>query len=164
ADIGRSEEGDPFLVMELLDGVSLSALLRSSRKLPAERTLHIGAQIADGLAAAHEAGIVHRDLKPDNVFLVTRRGTADYVKLLDSGLAKLVDPGSPALTRAGVVLGTPQYMSPEQCESKVEVDARSDVYAVGVLLYQMLTGCLPFDGETMGEILIKHVSDPPIPL
>jgi len=167
ADIGRSEEGDPFLVMELLDGVSLASVLRSSRKLPLERVLHIGAQIADGLAAAHDAGIVHRDLKPDNVFLVTRRGAADYVKLLDFGLAKLVAtewPGSPALTRAGVVLGTPQYMSPEQCESKGDIDARSDVYAVGVLLYQMLTGCLPFDGSTMGEILIKHVSDPPIPL
>jgi serine/threonine-protein kinase len=162
-DIGKTDAGEHFLVMEHLKGQSLADLLRAEGRLAVPRALRIGAQIAQGLAAAHAAGIVHRDLKPDNVFLVSRRGEPDFVKLLDFGLAKLIDPGSPALTRAGVVLGTPQYMSPEQCESRGNIDHRSDIYAVGVLLYQMVTGVLPFDGQSMGEILIKHVSDPPLP-
>ncbi len=161
-DFGRTPDGDSFFVMELLEGTSLAGLLERERVLSTRRALRIAAQIADALGAAHAAGILHRDLKPDNVFLVTRGGKPDFVKILDFGLAKLLDRAGPSqLTRAGVVLGTPQYMSPEQCESKVTIDARSDVYALGVLLYHMLTGTVPFDGKTMGDILVQHVSATP---
>jgi tRNA A-37 threonylcarbamoyl transferase component Bud32 len=163
-DFGRSPSGEHFFVMELLAGKSLADVLREEGRLALGRALRIAAQIADALAAAHAAGIVHRDLKPDNVFLVPRHGDPDFVKILDFGLAKLQDGGGARITKAGVVLGTPQYMSPEQCESRPTIDARSDVYALGVLLYQMLSGAVPFDGSTMGEILVKHVGREPPPL
>jgi tRNA A-37 threonylcarbamoyl transferase component Bud32 len=162
-DFGQSAAGDHFFVMELLSGRALSEVLAREKRLPPARALKIAAQMADALAAAHAAGIIHRDLKPENVVLVDRQGDKDFVKLLDFGLAKLTDGRSAPQTRAGVVLGTPQYMSPEQCESKA-VDARSDIYALGVLLHQMLGGSVPFDGQTMAEILIKHVNQPPPPL
>jgi tRNA A-37 threonylcarbamoyl transferase component Bud32 len=160
-DFGQSG-GDHFFVMELLSGRSLAEVLAKEKRLAPPRALAIAAQIADALAAAHAAGVIHRDLKPENVLLVNRHGDRDFVKLLDFGLAKLLDGKHGKLTKAGVVLGTPQYMSPEQCESRT-VDARSDVYALGVLLYQMVTGAVPFDGQTMAEILVKHVHEPPPP-
>jgi eukaryotic-like serine/threonine-protein kinase len=170
-DFGQTRDGDHFFVMEWLDGSSLAEVLERERSLSPTRTVRIAVQIADALGAAHKNGIIHRDLKPDNVFLVTRMGNRDFVKLLDFGLAKLIDIGGRGgqvgdgqLTKAGVVLGTPQYMSPEQCESKGPIDARSDVYGLGVLLYQMVAGRLPFDGRTMGDILVQHVSQPPPPI
>ncbi|HKA89748.1 MAG TPA: serine/threonine-protein kinase [Haliangiales bacterium] len=163
-DYGQTHEGEYFFIMELLSGRSLADLMRLEGALTPERALHIGAQVADALAASHAVGIVHRDLKPDNVFLIHRRGDGDFVKLLDFGLAKIShESGGEGITRRGVILGTPQYMSPEQCESMSAVDPRSDVYSLGILLYQMTTGSVPFDGDGMGEILIRQVNEPPQP-
>src|SRR5688572_14123181 len=130
------------------------------------RSLHIGAQIANALAAAHASGVIHRDLKPDNIMLMNRLGDPDFVKVLDFGLAKMfaATDASAVQTAIGVLLGTPQYMSPEACESKRDIDHRTDIYALGVLLFQMMTGVLPFDGESMGEVLVKQVTAlPPAP-
>ena len=163
-DFGQSPEGDHFFVMEYVDGKTLAQILARERILDVRRALHVSAQIALALAAAHAAGIIHRDLKPDNVMITTRSGDTDFVKLLDFGLAKVMaEGGVKNLTAAGVILGTPQYMSPEACESK-KVDHRTDVYALGVLLFQMLCGQVPFDADTMGGVLIKQVTQaPPAP-
>ena len=160
-DFGASPDGDPFFIMEYVDGKTLAQVLSRERILDVGRALHITAQIALALGATHAAGIIHRDLKPDNVMLSLRNGDPDFVKLLDFGLAKVAAEGSvKALTAAGVILGTPQYMSPEACESK-KVDHRTDIYALGVLLFQMLCGQVPFDADTMGGVLIKQVTQPP---
>jgi serine/threonine-protein kinase len=164
-DFGATPEGDHFYIMEYLEGKNLASVLGAEAVLETRRALHIGAQIASALAAAHAAGVIHRDLKPDNVMLTMRLGDPDYVKLLDFGLAKMFAAGSISAvkTAAGVLLGTPQYMSPEACESRTTLDHRTDIYALGVLLFQMMTGALPFDGETMGEILVKQVTQLPPP-
>src|SRR5579863_9793547 len=163
-DFGITPENDHFYIMEYLEGQTLAGLLTKDRVLDVMRALHIGAQIANALAAAHAAGVIHRDLKPDNVMLTNRLGDPDFVKLLDFGLAKMFTGGAGAVkTAAGILLGTPQYMSPEACESKPGVDHRTDIYALGVLLFQMTTGSLPFDGETMGEVLVKQVTQLPPP-
>ncbi len=164
-DFGQSDEGEHFYIMEYLEGRTLADVLQQERVLPVQRSLHITAQIAGGLAAAHSCGIIHRDLKPDNIMLLDRLGDHDFVKVLDFGLAKMIhDSASAKLTAAGVVLGTPQYMSPEACESKRDIDHRSDIYCLGILLFQMVTGQVPFEGQSMGEILVKHVSAaPPAP-
>jgi serine/threonine-protein kinase len=159
-DFGATPDGRSFIVMELLEGVSLRRVLRREKRLGEARAAHVGAQIAGALAGAHGAGIVHRDLKPQNVMLVPRPRDPDFVKLFDFGVAKLLDPDSSGVeTRAGVVLGTPRYMSPEQAESR-PVDNRSDVYALGILLYEMVTGEVPFDG-TVREVLQKHMMAAP---
>jgi hypothetical protein len=161
-DFGQTEDGVHFFIMEYLDGRTLAEELATYGVLDAPRSLHIAAQIVTALAAANDAGIIHRDLKPDNAMLINRLGDPDFVVLLDFGLAKfLSDADARKLTAAGVVLGTPHYMSPEACESKPNVDHRCDVYSLGVLLFQMLTGQLPFTGESMGEVLVKHVVQPP---
>ena len=164
-DFGVTPEGDHFYIMEYLEGLTLAAVLSAESILDIIRALHIGAQIASALAAAHAAGVIHRDLKPDNVMLTTRLGEPDFVKLLDFGLAKMFAGGgvSAVKTAAGVLLGTPQYMSPEACESRGNLDHRTDIYALGVLLFQMMTGVLPFDGDTMGEVLVKQVTQLPPP-
>jgi tRNA A-37 threonylcarbamoyl transferase component Bud32 len=161
-DFGQSPEGDYFFIMEYLEGRTLAQVLQADRVFDVQRALHVGAQIASALGAAHAAGIIHRDLKPDNVMLTMRLGDPDFVKILDFGLAKMfMGDGAVNLTAAGVVLGTPQYMSPEACESKRDVDHRTDIYALGVLMFQMLCGQVPFDGQSMGEILIKQVMHAP---
>jgi len=164
-DFGVSPEGDHYYIMEYLEGSNLASTLSQAAVLDIRRALHIGAQIASALAAAHAAGVIHRDLKPDNVMLTSRLGDQDFVKLLDFGLAKMFAAGnaSAVKTAAGVLLGTPQYMSPEACESRPNLDHRTDIYALGVLLFQMMTGVLPFDGETMGEVLVKQVTQLPPP-
>jgi tRNA A-37 threonylcarbamoyl transferase component Bud32 len=163
-DFGQAPSGEHFFIMEYLEGQTLAQVLERERGLRVPRALHVAAQIASALAAAHAAGIVHRDLKPDNIMLVPRLGDPDFVKVLDFGLAKMFADGGAQLTAAGVVLGTPQYMSPEACESRKTLDHRTDIYALGVLLFQMVTGTLPFDGDTMGDILIKQVIHaPPAP-
>jgi tRNA A-37 threonylcarbamoyl transferase component Bud32 len=161
-DFGQTDDGEHFFIMEFLDGRTLAHDLSERGLLDIPRSLHIAAQVASALAAAHDSGIIHRDLKPDNVMLIERLGDRDFVKLLDFGLAKfLVDSDARKLTAAGVVLGTPHYMSPEACESKADLDRRCDIYSLGVLLFQMLTGTLPFTGESMGEVLVKQVAQPP---
>ena len=164
-DFGVTPEGDHFYIMEYLDGRTLASLLTQETAIDIMRTLHIGAQIAKALAAAHACGVIHRDLKPDNIMVMARLGDPDFVKVLDFGLAKmLADGASSVKTAYGVLLGTPQYMSPEACESKRDIDHRTDIYALGVLLFQMMTGVLPFDGDTMGEVLVKQVTAlPPAP-
>ncbi len=164
-DFGQTPEGDHFYIMEFLEGETLATAI-SRRPLDVIRALHIGAQIASALAAAHGAGVMHRDLKPDNIMLTTRLGDPDFVKLLDFGLAKIFigAEASTVTTAAGILLGTPQYMSPEACETRGDVDHRTDIYALGVLLFQMLTGVVPFDGESVGEVLVKQVTQLPPPL
>jgi serine/threonine-protein kinase len=162
-DFGVTPEGDHFYIMEYLEGKTLAQVIAADRVLDVMRALHITAQIASALAAAHGAGVIHRDLKPDNVMLSPRLGDPDFVKLLDFGLAKMFASQSAVKTAAGVLLGTPQYMSPEACESRATIDARTDVYALGILLFQMTTGMLPFDGESMGEVLVKQISQLPPP-
>lgn len=165
-DFGVTPEGDHFYIMEYLEGRTLASVLGRESAMDVMRALHVGAQIASALAAAHASGVIHRDLKPDNIMLMNRLGDPDFVKVLDFGLAKMfAASGASAIqTAAGVLLGTPQYMSPEACESKREIDHRTDIYALGILLFQMMTGRLPFDGETMGEVLVKQVTQlPPVP-
>jgi tRNA A-37 threonylcarbamoyl transferase component Bud32 len=159
-DFGVTPDGDNFYIMEYLEGRTLASVLTHSAVLDVMRSLHIGAQIANALGAAHAQGIIHRDLKPDNIMLMARMGDQDFVKVLDFGLAKMFQGGPSAVqTAAGVLLGTPQYMSPEACESKRDlIDHRTDIYALGILLFQMMTGVLPFNGDSMGEVLVKQVT------
>ena len=154
-----------FFLMEFLDGQSIADVIDNHAPLGVERALTIASQIADALGASHAQGIIHRDLKPDNVFLIDRGRRTDVVKVLDFGIAKLTgDRSGGRRTQTGIVIGTPYYMSPEQCEGKCNVDHRTDVYALGVVLYEMLTGTLPFRGEGYGEILMQHLTRPPPPL
>jgi eukaryotic-like serine/threonine-protein kinase len=151
-----------YFIMEFLDGLALNKLIRREAPLPALRALHIASQISDALAASHRNQIVHRDLKPDNVVLLQRQGEQDFVKVLDFGIAKLTgDQQISHRTRTGMVMGTPAYMSPEQCEGKGRIDHRTDIYALGILLYEMLTGRVPFQGEGYGEVLVQHLTQLP---
>src|SRR5262245_29858672 len=164
ADFGNTSQGEFYFVMEYLQGESLSDRLRREHRLDGASALSITAQIADALNASHEQGIIHRDLKPENIFLCNNRGPGrDFVKVLDFGLAKLTlyDRKVSHKTRTGSVMGTPYYMSPEQCEGKIEIDHRADIYSLGVLLFEMLTGKVPFGGDGYGEIIVKHVTMPP---
>ena len=163
ADFGNTPEGEFYFVMEYLQGESLSDRLRRETQIPYARALSIGAQIADALNASHAQGIIHRDLKPENIFLCHRGQNRDFVKVLDFGLAKLTmgELKVTHKTRTGSVMGTPYYMSPEQCEGKIEIDHRADIYSLGVLIFEMLTGKVPFGGEGYGEIIVKHVTMPP---
>jgi serine/threonine-protein kinase len=152
-----------YFIMEYLAGATLSQVIRNEAPLEPERALTIALQVADALAASHKSGIVHRDLKPDNIILIQRGRERDFVKLLDFGIAKLTtDSQSQHRTRTGLVLGTPAYMSPEQCEGRANVDHRTDIYALGICLYEMLTGRVPFIGEGYGEILVQHLTQTPI--
>ena len=148
-DYGQADDGAPYLVMELLDGVALAERL-SGQPLPADFAIRVGARVADTLAAAHTAGVIHRDLKPENIFLQKHRLRPDRVtvKVLDFGFAKLSDiaGGGIPKTQQGLILGTPSYMSPEQCLGFAPVDARSDIYSLGCILYEMVAGKLPFFG------------------
>jgi len=163
-DFGVTPENDHFFIMEYLDGQTLAHVLTHERVMDVMRALHVGAQIAGALGAAHACGVIHRDLKPDNIMLMPRLGDPDFVKVLDFGLAKVFQDAPVVQTAAGVLLGTPQYMSPEACESRGGIDHRTDIYALGVLLFQMMTGKLPFEGQTMGEVLVKQVTAlPPAP-
>jgi serine/threonine-protein kinase len=155
-DFGRAADGDSFLVMELLDGPSLRDVLTREKVLPLGRAVDLVLQIADGLGAAHQRGTVHRDLKPENVVLVAGE-SGECVKLLDFGIAQLAEYEGTRLTQAGVVLGTPAYMSPEQASGN-PVDHRTDVYALGTILYEMLTGRCPYEGETTREVLMRKLT------
>jgi serine/threonine-protein kinase len=160
---GGGREALVYFIMEYLAGNGLSNTIRAEGAMPPERALSIGLQVADALSASHKCGIVHRDLKPDNIILVTRGRERDFVKLLDFGIAKLTgDQAGTSRTRTGIVMGTPAYMSPEQCEGRGNVDHRTDIYALGIVLYEMLTGRVPFIGEGYGEILVQHLTQTPI--
>ncbi len=161
SDFGTLPDGSTYFVMEFLDGVDLTGAIEQSGQMASNRVVHIAKQLCTALGAAHENGIVHRDLKPDNVYLIKRGGDADFVKVLDFGIAKVGGSNS-KLTRAGQVFGTPHYMSPEQCAGS-GVDHRTDIYAIGVMLYEMLTGDVPFDADNLMGILTKHLYEDPIP-
>jgi len=165
-DFGETETGSLYIAMELIEGTSLDDEIRRGGAQEWRRAARIVKQICGSLANAHENGIVHRDLKPENVMLVKRDTEKDFVKVLDFGIAKIMeDDGTDqrqALTKTGMVLGTPQYMSPEQIRGG-KVDARSDIYSIGVVLYQMLTGALPFTAESPMGLLTKHLMDAPPP-
>ena len=164
-DFGQSDDGYLFLVTELVEGEVLSKVLKREKALVPGVAAEVVVQILHALGEAHERGIVHRDLKPDNVFLKAGRGGAASVKVLDFGIAKLVSQESPveSLTKSGVIVGTPHYMSPEQAKGGA-VDGRSDLYALGIMLYQMVSGRLPFDATTPLGIVLAHIQDPPPPL
>ncbi len=168
-DIDEAEDGRPFIVMEFIEGQSLKELIREAGPMPVSRVCAIIKQVAAGLAAAHALGMVHRDIKPDNVVLVQIPG-GEQAKVLDFGVAKLKEArlggGGLTLTGTGVVVGTPQYMSPEQAMGKRgdELDGRSDLYSLGIVMYQMLTGQLPFKADTTMEMLLAHMQRPPTPI
>ena len=159
-DYGSLPDGSAYLVMELLEGMPLSDLIERRETLSVARISAIATQICEGLRAAHEAGIVHRDLKPENIFLSSRKA-GDFVKILDFGIAKMLSQAEP-LTRKGLIVGTPHYMSPEQAAGAA-VDARGDIYSLGVILYELATGRVPFDATHYMAVLAKHMTEPPPP-
>ena len=167
-DFGIGPGGAPYLVMPLLRGRPLSQVIREAGPMPVARACDIVAQVLAALAAAHAQGIVHRDLKPDNVFITKVGDREDFVKVLDFGISKIVQSATlggrnKELTRTGSVLGTPQYMAPEQARGAKDIDARVDIYAAGLILYEMLTATVPFDGETVNEVLWKIWNHPVTP-
>ncbi len=163
-DMGDLPDGSRYMVMEHLEGVTLAQHIRSSGRLKPTEASPIVQQLLDGLGAAHAAQIIHRDLKPANVFLLRQPGRDDFVKILDFGVSKFsVLSEEMSMTRTGAVLGTPYYMSPEQAKGARGTDARSDLYAVGVILYECITGQVPFSAETFNELLFRIVLESPPP-
>ena len=160
-DIGETEDHDPFIAMEYVEGPSLAQLIRDQAPLEATRVVRLLLQVANALATVHAAGVVHRDLKPANIVILTRKDGFEIAKILDFGLAKVVHDREAAgrLTRAGIIIGTPEYMSPEQVTAS-EVDHRADLYAFGCTAYEMLVGRPPFTGPEMST-LYKHMHEEP---
>jgi serine/threonine-protein kinase len=163
-DLGRLPDGSRYMVMEYLDGETLGARIKRIGKMSPTDLVPVFKQVLTGLQAAHDAGIVHRDLKPDNIFILAQKaGHKDFVKIIDFGISKFQDPSDHNMTRTGTVMGTPFYMSPEQAKG-VGVDRRSDLYAVGAMLYEAVSGSVPFDGKTFNELMFKIVLSDPRPL
>lgn len=159
---GLTPDRMPYIVMELLRGQDLaSRLAEAPRGLPVDLAIEIVRQACDAVGEAHEHGIVHRDLKPGNIFLTRREAGGVHVKLLDFGLAKLSSGHVETRTSSGLVFGTPQFMSPEQLKSSTDVDARADVWALGVILYQLVYGVLPFDGQNVSQVIAGILSNQP---
>jgi serine/threonine-protein kinase len=163
-DYGRADDGTFYYVMEFLPGMNLAELVRRYGPMPAARAIHLLRQACDALQEAHDVGLVHRDIKPANIFASLRGGLFDVAKLLDFGLAKpLSDLDGAQITQEGTITGSPQYMSPEQAVGDREPDARSDIYAMGSVLYFALTGRPPFEDERPMKVLIAHAHDTPQP-
>ncbi len=159
-DFGESDDGMVYLVMEYVPGESLLKTMGTGA-FPALRALDIAEQIASALSRAHQMGVVHRDLKPENIIVLQKRGRPDFVKVLDFGIAKIMD--APSMTGSQQIFGTPGYIAPEYIQS-AHIDGRADLYSLGVILYEMVTAALPFDYEYPGDLLVKHVTEQPIPL
>ncbi len=160
-DQGYGDDGEAFIVMELLVGEDLRRLITRDGALAPERAVGIARQTAEALQSAHDKGVIHRDLKSENIFITARDG-ADFVKVVDFGISKVLEiDGQGPITESGALLGTPHYMAPEQGEGKVDPDHRVDVYALGCILFEMLTGELPFTGRTSVEVMYKHVHEAP---
>jgi len=164
---GQLEDGACYIVMEYLEGKNLAQVTRAEGMLQAGRAVNIMVQVCGALEEAHRQGMVHRDLKPENIFLTSQGGIADFPKVLDFGLAKVTQremrPGSLILTQEGMVFGTPEFMSPEQARGQ-QLDARSDIYSLGCILYEMVTGKLPFDATQPMDYLALQIRGTPIPL
>lgn len=164
-DFGVHQDGALYLAMEYLEGETLADRLDRNQRLPWRQLVHVAVQICHSLTEAHAVGLVHRDLKPENIMLLPVAGDTSFVKVLDFGIAKVQDPSRPQqsnLTEAGMIMGTPTYMSPEQAKGE-EIDARSDLYALGVMMYESLTGRPPFADETAMKVLVAHIKDQPKP-
>jgi serine/threonine-protein kinase len=164
-DYGISPTGQPYLVMDYLEGVSLSGIIKNDGQIGVERGLRIFKQVCEALEHAHQQRIIHRDLKPSNIMLVTHEEEKDFVKVVDFGVAKIMPWGGEdvqRLTQTGEVCGSPVYMSPEQCLGQ-KLDQRSDIYSMGIVMYESLTGQLPHLGKTMVETMAKHLNDKPKP-
>ncbi len=162
-DFGESDNGVVFLVMEYLRGKTLKEVIHEDSPMPLARVVEIVRQVCGALEAAHGEGVVHRDLKSDNIMMVEVSGGGDWAKVLDFGIAKITEKvgQDPALTAPNLIIGTPQYMSPEQCSQASEIDARSDIYSFGIILYEMLSGHVPFTGESPTAIMMKQLQDAP---
>lgn len=160
-DTGKMDDGTPFMVMEYLEGQDLSVLLEESGRLPLETAVDYMLQACEAMAEAHAAGIIHRDLKPANLFLAKQPDRRSIVKVLDFGISKAADPGSAQLTRTATMMGSPHYMSPEQLSSSKHVDVRSDIWALGVVLYELVSAQRPYDAETMPEIVARILGNTP---
>ena len=159
-DFDQAEDGTLFIAMEYLDGRSLRTLMQQG-PLGIEKVLSLGAQMAEGLGVAHHAGVIHRDIKPENIMVT---GADEHIKLMDFGIARLRQEGpGTRLTRTGIIMGTPMYMAPEQIEG-VEVSERTDIYALGIVLYEMLSGVAPFKAPTPAAVLMKQLKETPVPL
>lgn len=166
-DFGETDSGSPFIVMEFLEGEDLAITLHREGPFTWERSRTMLLQILAALQASHDQGIIHRDIKPENIFRLSRMGSDDFLKVFDFGIAKVLlgDDGNPAkpLTLEGQIMGTPAYMSPEQCLGEV-IDARSDLYAVGCIAYQMLTGRTPFVSDRQATLVYSHVYEAVLPM
>jgi serine/threonine-protein kinase len=166
-DMGRFPDGSVFMVLEFLEGRDWSKDIDEQGPQPLGKVVKITSQICDALTAAHAKGIVHRDLKPENVFLIARGHDPDFVKVLDFGISKFRDSNSgpgKAMTQTGTTLGTPYYMAPEQAQGKKDIDHRADIYSLGVMTFQALTGQYPFDDESYPMLVLKICTEPPPPL
>ncbi|MHB1847123.1 MAG: serine/threonine-protein kinase, partial [Deltaproteobacteria bacterium] len=159
-DFGKGDDGELYLAMEYIEGRDLQQIALECGPMPEPRVCHLMAQALDALSEAHAQKVIHRDLKPENIMVTTVRGDPDFVKVLDFGIATIQD--GQKITQAGVVFGTPEYLSPEQARGE-PLDARSDLYSAGVILYQLVTGKLPFKSETPIGFVLKHANEPPIP-
>jgi serine/threonine-protein kinase len=163
-DYGRAEDGTFYYVMEYLPGLNLGQLVDMYGPLPAGRAIHLLMQTCEALSEAHHQGLIHRDIKPANIFAAHRGGVYDVAKLLDFGLAKpLTNIGHVAVTAEGSITGSPLFMSPEQATGDHELDARSDIYSLGVVAYYLLAGVYPFSSETPMQVILAHVRQEPVP-
>jgi serine/threonine protein kinase len=165
-DMGTLEDGSPYIVMEFLAGIDLGESLKRRGPMPIAAAVESVLQACEAIAEAHSVGIVHRDLKPSNLFVTTQLDGASFVKVLDFGISKMAPAGGLAndLTASGAIMGSPAYMSPEQVRNSKNIDARSDIWAIGVILYELLSGVSPFRGDTLGEVFSRIVSDSPVPI
>jgi serine/threonine-protein kinase len=167
-DVGTLEDGAPYIVMEYLEGMTLAELVLGRGPLPLARAVDYVLQACEALAEAHSIGVVHRDLKPQNLFLTHRLDGSPLIKVLDFGISKLsselAGAAAASLTQGGTMLGSPQYMSPEQIAAPKKVDGRADIWALGVILYELLTGRVPFQARSVVELCMKVVNEPAPPL
>ncbi|MDP9149391.1 MAG: serine/threonine protein kinase, partial [Myxococcota bacterium] len=162
-DYGKTDDGIYYMAMEYLEGRTLHRAIREAGQFPEERVVHVASQICRALREAHSFGVIHRDLKPANIFLLAHGDEVDVVKVLDFGLVKNIADGKDDLTQSGFFMGSPKYMAPEQIRGD-RVDGRADVYALGIILYEMITGKVPFDRPNSVNVLMAHVNEKAPPL